>query len=126
VGRSARGGLLIGGAPVVVIGRFWRQPYSRATIRASLGVLALGLAGLMITEPVIYAGWLPTSYVITSPLQVAALAWLIPVFLPMVALFVGVLLFYPVARHIGLRQARGSAPAPPRPGQDPDQGPGRV
>jgi hypothetical protein len=119
-------GLVIGGAPVVVIGRFWRQPYSRATIRACLGVLALVVAGLWITEPVIYEGWLPTSYVITSPLQVAALAWLIPVFSPIAALFFGVLLFYPVARRIGLRQARGSVPAPPRPGQDPDQGPGRA
>jgi hypothetical protein len=117
-------GLVIGGAPVVVIGRFWRQPYSRTTIRACLGVLALTLAGLVITEPLFYEGWLPTSYVITSPLQVAALAWLIPVFSPMVALFAGVLLFYPVARHIGLRRARGSAPAPPRPGRDADQGRG--
>jgi hypothetical protein len=119
-------GLVIGGAPVVVIGRFWRQPYSRATIGACLGVLPLSLAGIGITEPVIYEGWLPTSYVITSPVQVAALAWLIPVFSPIAALFVGVLLFYPVARHIGLRQARGSAPAPRRPGQDPGQGRGRA
>lgn len=119
-------GLVIGGAPVVVIGRFWRQPYSRATIGACLGVLALGLAGLGIAEPLCYEGWLPTSYVITSPLQVVALAWLIPVFSPMAALFVGALLFYPVARHIGLRQARGSAPAPRRPGQDPGQGRGRA
>jgi hypothetical protein len=102
-------GLVIGGAPVVVIGRFWRRPYSRATIRACLGVLVLSLAGLGITEPLIYEGWLPTSYVITSPLQVAALAWLIPVFSPMAAFFVSVLLFYPVARRAGLRRARGSA-----------------
>lgn len=115
-------GLVIGGAPVVVIVRFLRQPYSRATIRACLGVLVLSLAGLMITEPLFFEGWLPTSYVITSPLQVAALAWLIPVFSPMAALFVGVLLYYPVARYNGLRQAQGSAPPPQRPGQDPDRG----
>lgn len=119
-------GLVIGGAPVVVIGRFWRQPYSRATIRACLGILALVLAGLSITEPLCFEGWLPTSYVITSPLQVAALAWLIPVFSSIAALFVGVLLFYPVARHIGLRRTRGSTPAPRRPGQGPDQGRGRA
>jgi hypothetical protein len=117
-------GLVIGGVPVVVIGRFLRQPYSRATIGASLGVLVLSLAGLGIALPLCYVGWLPTSYVITSPVQVAALAWLIPIVSPMAALCVGVLLFYPVARHIGLRQARDSAPALPRPGQDPDQGRG--
>jgi hypothetical protein len=115
-------GLVIGGAPVVVIVRFWRQPYSRATIGACIGVLALAWTGLVITEPVIYRGWLPTSYAITSPLQVAALAWLIPVFLPLVAVFVGVLVFYPVAHRGRLVQARGSAPAPRQHGPDADHG----
>jgi hypothetical protein len=119
-------GLVIGGAPVVVICRFLGQPYSRATIWACSGVLALSVAGLAITEPLFFEGWLPTSYVITSPLQVAALGWLIPVFSPMTALFVGLLLYYPVARHSGPRQARGSAQAPPRPGRDAGQDRGRA
>lgn len=107
-------GLVIGGAPVAVICRFWRQPYSRATIGACLVVLPLSLAAIGIAGRLLFAGWLPTSYVITSPLQVAALAWLIPVFAPITALFAGVLLYYPVARHSGMRRARGSAPALPR------------
>jgi phosphoglycerol transferase MdoB-like AlkP superfamily enzyme len=119
-------GLVIGGAPVVVIGLFMRQPRSRPTIGACFVVLALAVAGLFLTEPLIYRGFLPTSYVITSPLQVAALAWLIPVVSPIAALLVGVLLFFGPARRAGLRRTRGSAPALPLPAQDPEQDRGRA
>jgi hypothetical protein len=87
-------GLVIGAAPAAVIIRFWRGPYRRAFVSASLTLLLLYGFGVGASGDLLFEGWARVPYVITSPLQVAAIAWTLPADAAIAALLAGVLLFY--------------------------------
>jgi hypothetical protein len=97
-------GLVIGTAPTAVIIRFWRGPYGRAFVSASLTLLLLYVFGVVASGQLLFEGWARVRYVIASPLQVAAITWTLPADAAIAALFAGILVFGAVTLCIQWRR----------------------
>jgi hypothetical protein len=100
-------GLVIGAAPTAVIVRFWRGPYGRAFVSASLVLVLLYTIGVVAGGQLLFEGWARVHYVITSPLQVAAIAWTLPADAAIAVLFAGVLVFGAVTLRARSRRRTG-------------------